>query len=59
MDNWKDMKMTLVSIFFRGKRFSAFVPCSFRNGKAIVTQNYLDKILNDAGVKYGMGYCLG
>ena len=50
------MKLTLVSINFRGCHISRFIQCEVVNGKTIMNQSTLDEMLAQAGVRRGDTY---
>jgi hypothetical protein len=47
------MKLTLVSVMYRGRRFSRFVQAQTINGKAVVSQSVIKSILSEIGVGRG------
>jgi len=43
-------KLTLVSVSANGRRFSLFVQAVFQNGKAVVSEKLIEKMLIRIGV---------
>jgi hypothetical protein len=52
-------KLTLVSVYANGRRYSLFVQAVFQNGKAIVSEKLIEKMLFRIGViERGMTYSI-
>jgi hypothetical protein len=43
-------KLTLVSVYANGRRLSLFVNALYENGKAVVSQNLIEKMLRKMGI---------
>lgn len=54
------MKLTMVSITYRGTLHTRFVMCPIINGKAVVAESVINSMLNDAGcTARGLTYSIG
>ena len=54
-----EMKKVFVSIRFNGRRYSYLVDAVFVNGRAVVSQEVIDVLLDDIGVPRGGTYSIG
>lgn len=53
------MKLTLISVTYRGHRVSAFINVPYQNGKAIVAPEVYDQLAQRAGaMAHGATYTL-
>jgi hypothetical protein len=53
------MKLTLVSILYRGVRYSRFIMLPINEGKASLPHSKLNEILQEIGVQAGTTYSIG
>jgi predicted phage tail protein len=54
-------KLTAISVTYKNKRVTKFVQCEYVNGKAILSQEQLNRILSDAfgTIPRGATYSIG
>lgn len=53
-------KLTLISITFRGRKYTAFVQAEYDlQGKARISEPFLNRVLNAIGVRRGDTYTIG
>ena len=55
----KDTKLTMVSIYFNGKRHTFFLQARIENDHAVVAQKELDRLLDRLNVRRGDTYSIG
>ena len=53
------MKLTLVTILFKGIRYSRFFNLPYVNGRALMPEGILDQWLDSIGVRRGQTYSIG
>lgn len=53
------LKLTLVTILFKGVRYSRFFYLEYVNGKAVMPETVLNQWLDIIGVRGGQTYSIG
>jgi len=53
------MKLTLVSISFKGKLLSGFFNLPHENGKAVISQSIINQMTEKAGCHNGQTFSIG
>lgn len=54
-----NMKLTLINVYHEGKKHQEFIMCKYEEGRAVLSMDRLNKILDKLKVPRGGTYSVG